>query len=89
MNKPCPRTMMTAGLVETFLDLVYLEYYVAKDYSDYQITFTSHNPDILDNTGRIVSRPAFTTNVSYTITVSKDGVSQSVTLNALVLGLYN
>ena len=88
-NKPCPRTMMTADLVEEFLDLVYLEYYVAKNYSDYTITFESHNPDILDNTGRIVKRPEFTTNVSYTVTVSKGNESQSVTLNALVLGLYN
>ena len=88
-NKPCPRTMMTADLVEEFLDLVYLEYYVAKNYSDYTITFTSHNPNILDNTGRIVNRPEFTTNVSYTITVTKGGESQSITLNALVQGLYN
>ena len=88
-NKPCPRTMMTADLVETFLDMAYLEYYVAKNYSDYEIKFDSHNPDILNNEGRIVSRPKYTTNVSYTITVSKDGKSQSVKLNALVPGTYN
>ena len=33
--------------------------------------------------------PKYTTNVSYTITVSKDGKSQSVKLNALVPGTYN
>ena len=88
-NKPCPRTMMTANLFEHFIDLVYIEYYVAKNYADYEIKFESHNPDILDNTGRIISRPKFTTNVSYTITFSKDGNSQSVKLNALVLGTYN
>ena len=88
-NKPCPRTMMTADLVETFLDLVYMEYEIAKNYSDYTITFTSHNPEILDNTGRIVSYPKLTTNVSYTITVTKGNETQSVTLNSLIIGQYN
>ena len=88
-NKPCPRTMMTAGLVEDFLELVYCEYEVAKYYSDYEITFESHNQDIMDNTGRIVEAPDLTTNVSYTVTVTKDGVSESVTLNTLVIGKYN
>ena len=88
-NKHCPNTMMTAGLVETFLDLVYAEYYVAKNFADYEIKFESHNTDILNNEGRIVGRPKYTTNVSYTITVSKDGKSQSVKLNALVPGTYN
>ena len=88
-NKKCPNTMMTADLVETFLDMCYMEYYVAKNFADYEIKFESHNPDILDNSGRIVSRPKYTTNVSYTITVSKDGKSQSVKLNALVPGTYN
>lgn len=88
-NKHCPNTMMTANLVDTFLDMVYMEYYVAKNFADYEIKFESHNPDIIDNSGRIVGRPKYTTNVSYTITVSKDGKSQSVKLNALVPGTYN
>ena len=88
-NKPCPRTMMTAGLVEDFLELVYTEYEVAKNYADYEIKFESHNTDIMDNTGRIVEAPEYTTNVSYTVTVTKDGQSESVTLNTLVIGKYN
>ena len=88
-NKPCPRTMMTAGLVEDFLELVYCEYEVAKNYADYEIKFESHNTDIMDNTGRIVEAPEYTTNVSYTVTVTKDGQSESVTLNTLVIGKYN
>lgn len=88
-NKKCPNTMITAGLVDTFLKLVYAEYEVAKNYSDYTITFTSNNPEIIDNTGRVVKVPDYTTNVSYTITVTKGGESQSVTLNSLVIGKYN
>ena len=88
-NKKCPNTMITAGLVDTFLKLVYAEYEVAKNYSDYTITFTSNNPEIVDNTGRVVKAPDYTTNVSYTITVTKGGESQSVTLNSLIIGKYN
>ncbi|MFA6890152.1 MAG: N-acetylmuramoyl-L-alanine amidase, partial [Bacilli bacterium] len=88
-NKPCPRSMMTAGLVDDFLEMVYTEYDVLKNYDDYSITFTSSNPDIIDNSGRVIGAPNFTTNVTYTVTVEKSGVSESIVLNALVVGKYN
>ena len=87
-NKTCPNTMITNNLVDSFIKLVEVEYEVAKNYSDYEITFTSHNPEIMDNTGRIINAPDYTTNVTYTITVSKDGVTEEVTLNALVPGRF-
>ena len=85
-NKPCPKTMMGANLVNQFLKMVYVEYEVAKNYSDYTITFTSNNPDIIDNTGRVVNHPKYTTNVSYTVTVTKGSESASMTLHSLVIG---
>ena len=85
-NKPCPWTMMNANLVSQFLKMVYVEYEVAKNYSDYTITFTSNNPEIIDNTGRVVNRPKYTTNVSYTVTVTKGTESTSMTLHSLVIG---
>ena len=85
-NKPCPKTMMGANLVNQFLKMVYVEYAVAKEYSDYKITFTSNNPEIIDNTGRVVNWPTYTTNVSYTITVTKGSESASMTLHSLVIG---
>lgn len=88
-GKPCPRSMLTAELIPEFESLVHAEYKVLTEFSDYEVTFVSHNPDIVDNTGRVIGRPLETTNVSYTITVTKDGVSQSITLNSLVPGQYN
>lgn len=88
-GKPCPRTMMTAGLTEEFNKLVAAEYMILKDYSDYTITFVSHNPSILNNQGRVIAPPLETTNVTYTITVAKGEFSQSITLNALVPGQYS
>jgi hypothetical protein len=71
-----------------FLSLVEAEYELLTKYSDYEIKFKSHNPEILDNNGRIVKQPDQTTCVSYTITITKDGVSESVTLSSIVKGLY-
>ena len=71
------------------MKLVEAEYYILKNFGDYEITFESHNPDILDNNGRIISRPVKSTTVSYTVTVTKGGVSQSITLHSVVSGIYN
>lgn len=87
-NKTCPNTMITNNLIDSFIKLVDVEYAVAKEYSDYEITFTSHNPEIMDNTGRIINAPDYTTNITYTITIAKDGVTEEVTLNALVPGRF-
>ena len=84
-NKTCPNTMITNNRVEMFLDMVYLEYYIAKNYSGYTITFTSNNPDIIDNSGRVVGKgPSVATTVTYTITVTKGSESKSITLTSLV-----
>ena len=88
-NKKCPNTMITADRVDTFLKLVYAEYEIAKNYSDYEIKFESSNPSILDNTGRVVKTPEYTTNVSYKVIVTKGTSVQELTLNTLVIGQYN
>ncbi|MDY0064632.1 MAG: Ig-like domain-containing protein, partial [Bacilli bacterium] len=88
-NKPCPRSMITSEHVDEFLEMVYMEYEILKNFADYTITFTSSNPDIIDNSGRIVAAPDYTTNVTYTVTVEKSGVQESITLNTLVVGKYN
>lgn len=87
-NKTCPNTLITNNLIDEFIELVNAEYQVAKEFSDYEITFTSHNPDIMDNTGRIVNAPDYTTNVTYTITLTKGDVKEEVTLNVLVPGRF-
>ncbi len=87
-NKTCPNTIISNDLVDEFLELVDAEYKIAKEFSDYTITFTSHNPEIMDNTGRIIKTPDYTTNVLYTISLEKDGVVEEVTLNVLVPGRF-
>ena len=82
----CPMTMINAGKVEDFLALVYLEYYIAKNYSDYTITFTSSNTDLVDNNGRLIAKPMYTTYVPYTITITNGTITETITLTAVVKG---
>lgn len=86
-NKTCPQTMMRSNKCETFLDMVYIEYYVLKNYSDYKIEFISNNPDIIDNTGRVIGHgPYASTEVSYTIKVTKGTETKSAVCHCLVQG---
>ena len=89
-GKDCPQPMLENDLELwwEFLELVEAEYELLTKYSDYEIKFESHNPEIMDNHGRIIAQPDQTTSVSYTITVTKDGVSESVTLSSMIKGLY-
>ena len=88
-NKTCPNTMINSDNIDMFLDMCYLEYYVKKNYSDYTITFKSNNPDIIDDSGRVIGvGPYKATNVSYTITVTKGGESKTITLESLVQGSH-
>jgi len=85
-GKVCPGTMINAGLTDEFLELVRAEYNIRKNYSNYTVTFISNNPDIIDNSGRVVNVPTTTTNVSYTVTVNNGTTSESIVLNTLVPG---
>jgi N-acetylmuramoyl-L-alanine amidase CwlA len=88
--KDCPQPMLANDqeIWYEFLELVEAEYELLTKYSDYEITFESHNPEILDNNGRIIKQPSETTCVTYTLTFTKDGNSQSITLGSMVQGLY-
>ena len=88
-NKQCPNTMIHSDNIDMFLDMVYMEYYVRKNFSDYTITFKSNNPDIIDDSGRVIGvGPYKATNVSYTITIAKDGQTKTITLESLIQGSH-
>ena len=88
-GKNCPQTMIRSNQVENFLDMVYLEYYLAKNYSDYTITFESSNTDLVDNNGRLLSSVLYTTYVPYTITITNGTITETITLTAVIKGTVN
>ena len=89
--KDCPQPMLENDLEiwYEFVELVQAEYELLTKYNDYTITVVSNNPDIVNNRGRVINRPNLSTSVSYTVTIEKDGVSETITLYSLVEGKYN
>ena len=89
-GKDCPQPMLANNceIWYEFRSLIEAEYELLTEYSDYEIKFESHNPEILDNNGRIIKQPSETTCVTYTVTITKDGQSQSVTLASMIQGMY-
>ncbi|MFA5471153.1 MAG: Ig-like domain-containing protein [Acholeplasmataceae bacterium] len=85
-GKDCPNTLRNAGLIPLYEKFADIEYKVASMYSDAEITFTSNNPEFLDNTGRIIEMPDRAMTVSYTITVNVNDVETSRTFYSYLPG---
>jgi len=85
-GKDCPNTLRNAGLIWLFEEFVENEFNVATDHPDAEITFVSNNPEYLDNHGRIIAMPHRAMTVSYTITVTEDGVTNSRTFYTYLPG---
>jgi N-acetylmuramoyl-L-alanine amidase len=83
-GKQCPNTLLTAGLSDTFKSFVAAEFHIQSNFAGATITFTSNNPDVLDNTGRIISSVEEGTTVSYTIDVTYNGETVSKTFYTYV-----
>ena len=85
-GKLCPRTMITAGLRPLFEEFVDIEYDIASRFPEAIITLTSHDPEYLDDSGRIIKMPQRAMTVSYTITVEFEGVTESRTFHTYLPG---
>ena len=69
-GKVCPQSLIRGGLIPLFEELAYYEYLIEKNFSDYEIQFESHNPDYVDQTGRVINMPDRGLTVSYTVSIS-------------------
>ena len=85
-GKDCPNTLRNAGLVPLFEQFVASEYYIKTNYPNAIITMTSNNPEYLDNHGRIIKLPQRALTVSYTITVTDNGITESRTFYTYIPG---
>ncbi|HEY8405876.1 MAG TPA: N-acetylmuramoyl-L-alanine amidase, partial [Acholeplasma sp.] len=85
-GKSCPNTLFHSNMEQYFQRYLSIEYRIAKEFSNAQISMVSNNPDILDNTGRIISIPQYSQTVSYTVTVTYGGQTQSRTFSTFVPG---
>lgn len=85
-GKNCPQTLRRNDLYPLAMEMVKTEFFVAKYLADYSISFTSLNPEILNNQGRVISLPSKATRVAYIVRVSKDDYDKSLVLYANVPG---
>ncbi len=85
-GKNCPQCLIEGNYWWEFMEMVELQYTIQKDFAGAEISIESHNPEILDNTGRIIAQPQKTTVVSYNLTVSYGGETRTVTLSSVVTG---
>ncbi len=85
-GKNCPQTVIAGDYWDNFMKIVELEYEIATKYKGAEITMVSKNPDIVDNTGRVIKAPAKTTTVSYEVTVKLNGETRTITLYSVVPG---
>ncbi len=85
-GKNCPQTLRNAGLIPLFEKMADIEYRVAHDFSDATITFVSDNPEYVDNTGRVIKMPDRAMTVSFTVTVTVEGITTSRTFYSYLPG---
>ena len=57
-------------------------------YKNVKFEMVSNNPDIVDNQGRVVNVPTYTTAVSYTVTITNGDKVETITLGSIVPGIY-
>lgn len=78
-GKNCPNSLRTAGLIPLFEEFLDIEYRIQSEFSDAEITFETNDPEYLDQSGRIIKMPDRPMTVSYTITVTENGIERSRT----------
>lgn len=72
-SKWCPQSMLRAELTWVFYEMVDFEYRLENEFGSPEIEFISHNPEYVDNAGRVIKMPDVAQNVSFTVKVTYNG----------------
>ncbi len=84
-GKDCPQTLRHANLYQEALDLVAGELLYLRTLQDYTITFTSLNPEFVDNTGKVIKNPTSAITVEYEVRITNNsGYDQTVRLSSTI-----
>lgn len=85
-GKHCPASLIATNYWDTFIKMVEIEYIIQTEFMDAEITLISNNPEVMDNTGRVISNLETTTSVTYTLNVKIGEVTKSVNLGSVIPG---
>ena len=87
-GKNCPQTLRTASLTDQLRTMIKFELEKRTTFKDYTFSFVSNNPNLVDNSGKIIKIPNATTEVSYTVNITNNsGYNESVTLYSTIPGM--
>lgn len=70
-GKSCPQSLLKSGYAYVYQEMVDIEYKIIHEFEDWTIDFQSHNPEYIDNSGRVIKQPDRAITVSYTVTLTK------------------
>ena len=76
-GKLCPQVMIENGLIPNFENMVENEYIIKTYLPGVEIKYESHNPELLGNDGYILQEVTKDTKVTYTVTVTFEGVTKT------------
>jgi len=85
-GKICPQSLIRGNLIGLFEELADYEYRIEKFHGDAQMTLESHDPEYVDNTGRVIKMPDRAMTVSYTVTITENNVTSSRTFYTYLPG---
>lgn len=72
-GKLCPQVMIENDTWDYFKEMVVNEYIICKYMNNIKFEYTSHNPELLSNTGKILKAVSEPTSVSYTVKITYNG----------------
>lgn len=85
-GKNCPQSLRMTNYWDKFMDMVALELEIQTNYSEAIISIVSNNPELIDDTGRVISMPVLDTAASYTLTVTLGEETRSIDLGVIIPG---
>ncbi len=85
-NCPQPMLMNNMEIWWEFIDMVQAEYELLTKYPKCEISFESHNPEYVDNFGRVIKNATEDVTVSYTLTIKNAGKTEKITLYSVIAG---
>lgn len=83
-GKNCPQVIRGSNRWGELINLIAIELYGRQHLSGVEFVWESLNPEVLDNTGKVVNHPGPATNVSYKVTVTYNGETRVFEHTALL-----
>lgn len=86
-GKNCPAVIRSTGRWTELIELIKIEYLAQKELSDATFVWTSLNPEIMDNSGKVINHPGTETKVGYKVDVTIGTETRTYTFESTLKAL--